>query len=188
MIDMGGSLSQRRLGKTARQLPVGFTSMREGALFGTMFGLGSGAVLVGVTVSRLVVGQASEKPVEEPPAAVVETAPPAAIEPPPPAVISSVAPRAEIALSGKHRVLPRKHRRPSPADEAAPTKAPVVEQSTPTTASIPNREASDPAPPHQVADAPIAPDGPIAIVRGGLARPDSGAPGARVIQVKPQDH
>jgi hypothetical protein len=179
--------------------------MRESALFGTMFGLGAGAVLVGVTVSRLVGGPAPEKPAEQPSAAVVEAAPPAAVTPPPaaipsapPPVVSSVAPPAEIALSGQHRALPRKHRRP-PAEAAAPsapapiveatprTPAPVVEQTPPATASIANREAPSPAPqPARVDDPPVARDGPIAIVRGGVARPASGGPGARVIQVEPQ--
>ena len=63
--------------------------MRESALFGTMFGLGAGAVLVGVTVSRLVVGQAPDKPAEGPP-------PAAAIESSLPPLVSSVAPPAEI--------------------------------------------------------------------------------------------
>ena len=59
--------------------------MRESALFGTMFGLGAGAVLVGVTVSRLVVGQATDNAAAELPAVAVETVRPAAVEPPPPA-------------------------------------------------------------------------------------------------------
>lgn len=180
--------------------------MRESVLFGTMFGLGAGAVLVGVTVSRLVVGQAPEKAAEEPPAAAVERAPPAASTLPPaaaihsatPPVVSSVAPRPEIALSGQHRALPRKHRRSSRVEEAAPTAAPVVEAtpatrplvlepSPPATASIANREAPPPAPPTpQVTDEPIERDAPIAIVRGGVARPASHGPGAHIIQVEPQ--
>jgi hypothetical protein len=70
--------------------------MREGALFASMFGLGAGAVLVGVTVSRLVVGQAPERVAEEPPVVAAEAlpaptaeAPPAPVaEAPPPAVVS----------------------------------------------------------------------------------------------------
>jgi hypothetical protein len=265
--------------------------MRESALFGTMFGLGAGAVLVGVTVSRLVVGQASDKAVEGPPAAVAETAPravveaapPAAVEPSPPAAVSSVAPpHAGMAMAGQHRPLPRKHRRPPaveeaarktapvardnvptasiakreaptavppPAEKAAPKAAPVVQEPAPPP-SIAKREAptaappaaekaapvvQEPAPPGSIAkreeptaapppaekaapkaapvvqepvppasvasreaptavpppraevtDAPFAPDAPIAIVRGGVARPESQGPGARIIQVEPQ--
>jgi len=221
--------------------------MREGALFGTMFGLGAGAVLVGVTVSRLVVGQAPDKAVEEAPAGVVETASPSAMvatlappAEPPPAVASSVAPPpAKMAMAGQHRPVPRKHRRPSTAEEAAPKTAPVAKNATPPpaekaapktapvaqdtappasiasreapiaapppaekaapktapvaqdtapTASIAKREAPTAPPPRaQVADAPIARDAPIAIVRGGIARPASHGPGARIIQVGPQD-
>ena len=173
--------------------------MRESALFGTMFGLGAGAVLVGVTVSRLVVGQASEKPAEEPPAPVVDVqppapvvipAPPAAVTPPPAAAIQSsppVAPPAEIALSGQHRAVPRKPRRPSAVEEAASKPAPVVEEAAPT-GSIANRGAPAAAPPPpQLDDPPIARDAPVAIVRGGAAPPGSRAPGARIIQVEPQD-
>jgi hypothetical protein len=236
--------------------------MRESALFGTMFGLGAGAVLVGVTVSRLVVGQASDKAVEGPPAAVAETAPravveaapPAAVEPSPPAAVSSVAPpHAGMAMAGQHRPLPRKHRRPPaveeaarktapvardnvptasiakreaptavppPAEKAAPKAAPVVQEpapppsiakrEAPTAAPLPAEKAApkaapvvqEPVPPASVAsreaptavpppraevtDAPFAPDAPIAIVRGGVARPESQGPGARIIQVEPQ--
>jgi hypothetical protein len=184
--------------------------MRESALFGTMFGLGAGAVLVGVTVSRLVVGQAPEKPAEEPPAAVVEATPraaavepapvivkpgpPAAMQSSPPPDVSSVAPPAEVALSGQHRVLPRKHLRAPAVQEAAPKPAPVVEPAPSATGSIANHEAptASPKPSVQVDDPPIArdapgaSDGPITIVRGGVARPASRAPGAHVIQVEPQ--
>ena len=66
--------------------------MREGALFGTMFGLGVGAVLVGVTVSRLVVGQAPEQPAEEPPPAAAEAPPPAVVAPQSPAVVAPPSP------------------------------------------------------------------------------------------------
>jgi hypothetical protein len=183
--------------------------MRESALFGTMFGLGAGAVLVGVTVSRLVVGQAPEKPAEEPPAAVVEAtpaavgpappvivkpAPSAAMQSSPPPVVSSVAPPAEVALSGQHRPVPRKHLRAPAVQEAAPKPAPVVEPAPPATGSIANREAPPAAPkpsvqaddPPIARDAPVADDGPITIVRGGVARPALRAPGAHVIQVEPQ--
>jgi hypothetical protein len=165
--------------------------MRESALFGTMFSLGAGAVLAGVTVSRLVVGQAPEKSAEEPPAVAVETARPAAVEPPAPAAATpppAVVPRAEIALSGQHRPLPRKHRRATVAEKSAPPPAPVVEETAPT-ASIAKRGAPNPAPPPraQVDDPPLATDAPIAIVRGGVARMESPAPGAHIIQVEPRD-
>jgi hypothetical protein len=173
--------------------------MREGALFGTTFGLGAGAVLVGVTVSRLVVGQAPPKAIEQPPAAavemapsaaVVETAPPATAEPSPRAVVPPVAsPPAEIATAGQHRPLPRKHRRPSADDEIAPRSAPAASDTSPT-ASIAEREAPTAAPPPpraEVMGAPDAREAPVAIVRGGLLRPGMRAPGARIIQVEPQD-
>jgi hypothetical protein len=220
--------------------------MRESALFGTMFSLGAGAVLAGVTVSRLVVGQAPEKSAEEPPAVAVETARPAAVEPPAPAAATpppAVVPRAEIALSGQHRALPRKHRRATVAEKSAPPPAPVMKETAPTsrvvkreapipappapaveetaptasiakreapiptpppapvvqetapTASIAKREVPTPAPapraqvddPPLATDAPIARDAPIAIVRGGVARMESPAPGAHIIQVEPRD-
>jgi hypothetical protein len=177
--------------------------MRESALFGTMFGLGAGAVLVGVTVSRLIGSQVPEKPAEEPPAAAVETTAPAAViearpatavtppQAPPiqsaPPAVSTVAPPAEIALSGQHRTLPRKHRRPPAAEEAAPKPAPIVEEPPPT-ASVATHEAPPAAPPMaQVTDDPVARDAPIAIVRGGVARPALHAPGPHIIQVEPQN-
>ena len=119
--------------------------MREGALFGTMFGLGAGAVIVGVTVSRLVVGQAPEQPAEEPPPAAAEAPPPAIVAPPPaavvspatepPAVASSAAPPIVVlspaeppaeAIQRQRRTVVRKHRR-----------APTPEQSPLATASVP---------------------------------------------------
>jgi hypothetical protein len=196
--------------------------MREGALFATMFGLGAGAVLVGVTVSRLVVGQPPERPAEEPavlaveesvpavaeavaakaaPPAVAEAPPrPVVVEPPPaaavapvpappaaiavpappPAVVSSPAPpaivspptepRAEVAPPRQQRKAVRKHRRPPAQDEA-----PLA------TASIPTDEAE----PH--ASSAAVRHAPIAIVRGGAARPSPGvrAPGPHIIQVDP---
>jgi Meckel syndrome type 1 protein len=251
--------------------------MRESALFGTMFGLGAGAVLVGVTVSRLVVGQASDKAVEAPAAvietaspAAVDTAPPAAVEPSPPVAVPSVAPPpAGMAMAGHHRPLPRKHRRPAveeaapktapvgkdiapsasvanreappaappPAENAAPKAGPVAQdtappasiasreaptaapppaekptpstapaaQDTAPTASIANREAPPAAPPPDekaapntapvvkdtaptasIANVPVAHHAPIAVVRGGVVRPESRGPGARIIQVAPQ--
>ena len=84
--------------------------MRERALFGTMFGLGAGAVLVGVTVSRLVVGQAPEKPPEEPPTVAAQartTVVAPAAQPPP-----------QPAIRRQHRALARKHRRPPVVEEA----------------------------------------------------------------------
>jgi hypothetical protein len=165
--------------------------MREGALFATMFGLGAGAVLVGVTVSRLVVGQAPERAAVEPPVAAAEAPPPAIVEPPPPAVFSPAAepsavvppvvePPAPPAVQRQQRTVVRKHRR-----------APVQEETPVATATVPRGEAEAVAPP-SVAVAPPSAEGgdaPIAIVRGGAARPNSGgrAPGPRIIQVDPHD-
>lgn len=146
--------------------------MRESALFGTMFGLGAGAVLVGVTVSRLVVGQVPEKSAAEP-AAITVQAPPAET-----AIPRVVEPPAQTAVQRQGRALPRKHRRP-PVEEESPAATASVP-----TASAPNLEAGA-APP-----APVdAGDSPIAIVRGTAVRPilDSRGPGARVIQVDPPD-
>lgn len=139
--------------------------MRESTLFGTMFGLGAGAVLVGVTVSRLVVGQTPEKPAAELAAAAVQA--------PPAAVSAAPEPRAETAVPRQGRALARKHRRP-----------PVEDETSAATASIPNVEAE--APPASPADAG---DSPIAVVRGGAVRPILGSrgPGARVIQVDPPE-
>jgi len=89
--------------------------MRESALFGTMFGLGAGAVLVGVTVSRLVVGQPSDKPAEESPTVATETAPalaaenarPAQAPSPLPAVVSSAVEPPKVARPRETRRRPR---------------------------------------------------------------------------------
>jgi len=168
--------------------------MRESALFGTMFGLGAGAVLVGVTVSRLVVGQPAE------------TARPAQVQSPPPAVVSSAVEPPKVARPREPHA-PRKHLRPPAVVETSPTTAPVVQEtpsppvvqqlpsamapvvqeSPPTTASVPKREAAAAELPPDIGDAPIASHPPVAVVRGGAARPGSRAPGARVIQVEPQD-
>jgi len=165
--------------------------MREGALFATMFGLGAGAVIVGVTVSRLVVGQPPEQPPEEPPPAVTEAPPPAIIAPAPaavvapatepPAVASSAVPPAIVVSPAEppaeakrqRRTVVRKHRRPS-----APEETPLA------TAAVPSGEAEPTVPPPTVVGDP-----PIGIVRGGAARPNPGAraPGPRIIQVDPRD-
>ena len=174
--------------------------MREGALFGTMFGLGAGAVIVGVTVSRLVVGQAPEQPAEEPPPVAAEAPPPAIVAPPPaavvspatepPAVASSAAPPIVVlspaeppaeAIQRQRRTVVRKHRR-----------APAPEESPLATASVPTGEAEPAVPPPAVAVMPPSTEGgdaPIAIVRGGAVRPAPGAraPGPRIIQVDPRD-
>jgi hypothetical protein len=164
--------------------------MREGALFGTMFGLGVGAVLVGVTVSRLVVGQAPEQPAEEPPPAAAEAPPPAIFAPPPAALVSPAAeppavassavppaavvspaePPAEAAIPRQRRTVVRKHGR-----------APVQEETPLATAAVPSGKAEAVVPPPTVVGDP-----PIGIVRGGAARPSPGAraPGPRIIQVE----
>ena len=166
--------------------------MREGALFGTMFGLGAGAVIVGVTVSRLVVGQAPEQTAEQPPPAAAEAPPPAIVAPLPPAVVSPAIEPPSVASSGappivglspaeppaeaiprQRRTVVRKHRR-APAQEETPL----------ATASVPRGEAETVVPPPAEGSHP-----PVAIVRGGAARPSPGsrAPGPRVIQVDPPD-
>jgi len=72
-------------------------------------------------------------------------------------------------------------------EEAAPKAAPVVQAPAPP-ASIAKREAPTAPPPRaEVTDPPRARDATIAIVRGGVGRPDSSGPGARVIRVAPQD-
>jgi hypothetical protein len=142
--------------------------MREGALFATMFGLGAGAVLVGVTVSRLVVGQAPERPtiVEPPPSAVISPV----VEPP--VVVPSATEPARPAVRRQHRAVVRKHRRP-----------PVQEDTPLATASVPTDEAEPAAP------SPALDDQSIDIIRGGAARavPGSRAPGPRIIQIDPHD-
>jgi hypothetical protein len=156
--------------------------MREGALFATMFGLGAGAVLVGVTVSRLVVGQAPERAADEPPVAAAEALAPTIVAPPPsavispvvepPAVVPSATEPAPPAVRRQHRTLVRKHRRP-----------PVQEDTPLATASVPTDEAEPAAP------SPAVGDESIDIIRGGAARavPGSRARGPRIIQIDPHD-
>jgi hypothetical protein len=131
--------------------------MRERALFSTMFGLGVGAVIVGVTVSRLVVGPAVENGAETPPAAAAETAS---------AAVSSAA-----QPQRQHRVRPRKHRRPAVIEPVPAASAPSPEAETPIAAASPAE----------------AEGAPIAIVRGGVAAATRGsrARGARIIQIDP---
>ena len=153
--------------------------MREGALFATMFGLGAGAVLVGMTVSRLVVGQPPETLAEEPAPVFAEALPPAIVEPPSPVVVVPVAEPPAVVLSAtepapasaverQRRTLARKHRRPMP------------EETPFATASVPRAEVEIVAPAPAEASHP-----PITIVRGGAARPSPGAraPGPRIIKV-----
>ncbi len=89
--------------------------MRERTLFGITFGLGAGAVLVGVTVSRLVVGHTSEKVAEPAALAGTELAVVSPVVKPPP----------ETAVQRQHRAVPRKHLRPPVAEEADVATAPV---------------------------------------------------------------
>src|SRR5262249_29964238 len=84
--------------------------MREGALFATMFGLGAGAVLVGVTVSRLVIGQPPERPADERPVLAAEESVPAVAE----AVAAEAAPPAPGA-QGPPRPAPRRGGAAAPA-------------------------------------------------------------------------
>jgi hypothetical protein len=156
--------------------------MREGALFAAMFGLGTGAVVVGVTVSRLVVGQAPEHPADEPPVVAAEAPPPAIVAPAPVVVSPAAQPPAVLppaveapahpAVQRQHRTVVRKRRRP-----------PVEEQTPPATTSVPPGEAEPAAP------SPVVGHPPITIVRGGAVRPNLGAraPGPRIIRVDPHD-
>jgi hypothetical protein len=158
--------------------------MRARALFAIMFGLGAGAVAVGVTVSLLVVGPAPERGIETSPPAAVETTP--ATAPATPLALTSVAePPTEPVTPRSRRALARKHFRPE-----------VVEPDA--TASAPRREADTPiAEPWPVAidggsvaidGAPVAIDGaPVAIVRGGAAPATRAhSPGPRIIQLDPE--
>jgi len=122
------------------------------------------------------VAEAPPRPavLEPPPAAVVAPipAPAAAVAVPaePPATVSPpTEPPVEAAPPRQQRKVVRKHRRPPVQDEA-----PLA------TASIPTDEA-EPAPSAAVHHAPIA------IVRGGAARPSPvvRAPGPHIIQVHP---
>jgi hypothetical protein len=143
--------------------------MREGVLFGTMFGLGVAAVAIGVTVSRLVVGPAPDRGAEAP-AAALESQPPA-VSPAGP----SAAPTPEIAPTVAAATTPRPWRALLPGF-ARPA------------ASVP---ASGDQPVAPSPSAPSAGDGgPIAVVRSGQALP--AAPGfarrtsgARIIRIDP---
>lgn len=137
--------------------------MRAGALFGMMFGLGLGAVAIGVTVSRLVIGPAVEKGGQPPAVPVVAAAPPV--------ISSAAAPVAAITARRRDAALARTHRRPT-----------VVEPTPPASRPASDDIAQIAAPPPVVGG-----DAPIAIVRGGPAvgLPASRAPGARIIQVDP---
>jgi hypothetical protein len=177
--------------------------MREGVLFATMFGLGAGAVLVGVAVSRIVVGDAPERPADEPrvvAASVNIEAPPPAIVEPPPAVVPVPAPAPVAAVAAEAPAVGSSEAPPAivsppvePVAEAAPRRQPrkivrkhrrpAIEEAPVATASVPAAEA-EPA-----ASSPPVAHGPIAIVRGGAARPVEGtrAAGPRIIHVDPDD-
>jgi hypothetical protein len=180
---LDASVGEGRSEKIMRQERI--SSMRARALFAIMFGLGVGAVAVGVTVSRLVMGPAPAQDIATVAPATVVTppaaeAPPRAVEAPPPAVealppgVSAPAPPpAEAAPQRLDRALARKYRRPSVLDELPPA-----------TASVPTREPET-APPPISAPRPVEAQGaPVAIVRGGAA-PTVRAPGARIIRVEP---
>ena len=149
--------------------------MREGVLFGTMFGLGVAAVAIGVTVSRLVVGPAPDRGAEAP-AAALETLTPA-VAPAGPAA----APTPDVAPAAAAATMPRP-RRPLLPGFARPA------------ASVPpsGDQPVAPTPPAPSASAaPSAGDGaPIAVVRSGRASPaapGSGrrTTGARIIRIDP---
>jgi hypothetical protein len=151
--------------------------MRARALFAIMFGLGAGAVAVGVTVSLLVVGPAPERGIETSAPAAVETTP--ATAPATPLALTSVAePPTDPVTPRSRRALARKHFRPEVVEPGA-------------TASAPRREADTPiAEPWPVAidGGSVAIDGaPIAIVRGGAAPATRArSPGPRIIQLDPE--
>jgi hypothetical protein len=158
--------------------------MRARALFAIMFGLGAGAVAVGVTVSRLVMGPAPAQDIATVAPAIVEApatvVTPRAVEAPPPAAealppgVSAAPPPAEAAPQPRNRALARKLRRPSVLDELPPETAPV-----------PAHEPETAPPPPMAAPRPVEAQGaPVAIVRGGAA-PTSRAPGPRIIRVDP---
>jgi hypothetical protein len=151
--------------------------MREGVLFGTMFGLGVAAVAIGVTVSRLVVGPAPDGGAEAP-AAALETLTPAvsragpSVAQPPEVAPSAPAETPEIAPAAAAATSPRPRRALLPGFARPP-------------ASVP---ASGDQP---VAPSPSAGDGgPIAVVRSGQALPAAPgsarrANGARIIRIDP---
>src|ERR1043166_7928324 len=113
--------------------------MREGALFATLFGRGAGAVLVGMPVSRLVVGQPPETLAEEPAPVVAEAPPPAIVEPVSSAVVlpaaeppavgpSATEPAPAPAVERQRRTLVRKRGRPIPPEASfATTSVPRAE-------------------------------------------------------------
>lgn len=165
--------------------------MREGTMFGTMFGLGVAAVAIGVTVSRLVVGPVAEKGAE---------APPAALEPPPAASPAAATPEPGPAPAARAQqpqaVLAPKAGRPTVIEPAPPTSARTEERSVRVPLSVPadkpvvlppEREAPPPPAEAQIPAAPAEGSGPpIAVVRSGSASPaPPGAGGARIIQVDP---
>jgi hypothetical protein len=140
------------INRAAAARRAGDMRMREGGLFATMFGLGAGAVLVGVTVSRLVVGQLSERPVGEPPVLAAEV--------PVPAVVEAVAAEAAAAAAGappRPAVLeppPAAIVAPVPAPPAVvtvPAEPPAVVSSPPPRASVspPAEPPVEVAPPRQ---------------------------------------
>jgi hypothetical protein len=143
--------------------------MREGVLFGTMFGLGVAAVAIGVTVSRLVVGPAAHGGAEAP-AVARETSTPA-VSPAGP----SAAPTPEAAPAAAAATSPRPRRALLPGFARPPASVPA--------------SGDQPAVPSP--SAPSAGDGgPIAVVRSGQALPAAPgsarrASGARIIRIDP---
>src|SRR5262249_20801159 len=113
----------------------------------------------------------------EPPAPVIVAPPtpavvPPAVEPSPAAVVPPVVEPPAAASQRQQRAVIRKPRRPPVPEE------PVA------TATVPRDEAETAVPPPTEGG-----DAPVAIVRGGAARPLPGAraPGPRIIQVDPHD-
>jgi hypothetical protein len=163
--------------------------MREGVLFGTMFGLGVAAVAIGVTVSRLVVGPAPDRGAAAPAAALEASAP--AVSPAGP----SAAPTPEVAPVAAAATTPRPRRAFLPGFARPSASVPASgEEPVAPSPSAPSPSAPSPVAPSLSVPSPSAPaaaDGPpIAVVRSGRASPAAPGSGhrptgARIIRIDP---
>jgi len=153
--------------------------MREGVLFGTMFGLGVAAVAIGVTVSRLVVGPAPDRGAAAPAAALEASVP--AVSPAGP----SAAPTPEVAPVAAAATTPRPRRALLPGFARPSARVPASgEEPVAPSPSAPSLSVPSPSPP-AAADGP-----PIAVVRSGRASPAAPGSGhrpagARIIRIDP---
>jgi len=156
--------------------------MRARALFAMMFGLGVGAVFVGTTVSRLVVGPALNRDAGRSPPVVAEPAPGAVSSIPVPPVTSSVPAPPAVASAQEPAVEPapprrrgfaRRHLRAT-ADEAPVASVPVAQEERPLLLELP-------------ADTADTEGEPIAIVRGGAASRGGRVPGPQIIRIDPEN-